>query len=184
MRDAARGLRWAALVFLVVVVGSITTLNRTDPKPRFVLAFNANLEVSPLSPGLEYRAHLASGRPILLNVKLFTAESLVAVDNTTSLVSISSLLVGYLLSLWAALRDSINKGSALWYASLALSALGVIGFLNEALRVVLVYDVRLLISSPLLLVIVNWLLGRAARKACEAQQGVPGATPPLRGGAA
>jgi len=72
-------------------------------------------------------------------------------------VFISSLIVGYLLSLTGTLLDKKTPRKILWTSSCVLSSLGVASYANEILRYLSSgYDVQFIASAGIVLVIIDW----------------------------
>jgi hypothetical protein len=100
------------------------------------------------------------------------SQIIVLIDATTNGVTLSTVAIGYLLSFIAALKTQAVR-SSYWYACFILSALGLLGFLNEAVRLATHHDQRFLVSLPPLLALFDWLHTRQ----CEARDQIPLLTP-------
>jgi hypothetical protein len=80
-------------------------------------------------------------------------------------VFISSLLVGYFLSLVGTLAVQKDRPKALWAISLILSALGFVCYGNEMVRYFVAgHDVSILFNSGIVLLIIDWAMLARLRK--------------------
>ena len=156
----AKVLRWIAWVFLLGITATVIGAIPTSPHPYF-----ARISMTTFFQFGLLNLHLTSARlHAELRATLLGFQFLLGFQNTSKEVIFSTVAIGYLLSFVAARKARAARTFA-WFLCYLLSALGLLGFVNEALRLATHHDLRFLVSCPPLLVLFDWLHNRQGDQA-------------------
>jgi hypothetical protein len=159
VQKSAKILRRIALVFFLGVTATIVTTIPASPHPFAQVDLSGDFNFALFSLRLAV-PKLHAG----LHATVLGFQFLVAVGNTSNGVALSSVAIGYVFSFIAA-RITRADRSWHWYACLLLSGLGLLGFVNEGLRLLTHQDLRFLVSCPPLLALFDWLHSRHCNRA-------------------
>jgi len=73
-------------------------------------------------------------------------------------VALSTAIVGYALSLVGTLLQKGTAEKSLWTLSLVFSGLGILTYGNELVRNLVGYDLRMIIGTGIVLVVIDWMM--------------------------
>jgi hypothetical protein len=149
--------------FLLGVTATLVTVIPKSPRPPVYLQIDLNFRIALLN----FHFALPQWETGLIGTLLGCPLAL-TIDNTSNTVAVSSLFLGYLLSFIAAYRSRSLRPLS-WHFCMWLSGLGMLGFVNEALRLLTHYNFRFLVSLPPLLVLCDRLHTRRCERAALTQ---------------